>query len=414
MIDSNLRRLGPYRRPGDTPGPEPKTAKRRAPAVTTQDYFEALTEAGYKFALNDLDDTVEVNGVRLDDITRSDILNHLRDRGLKSAAWAEDAINSLAGQNRYHPVRDFLNSLRWDRQDHIAALAWHLQSDDEAWVVSVLQRWLVGAVGKALDRRQNFMLVLSGPQNIGKSYFARWLNPLGDRYHVEAPIRPDDKDDRLRLVRNLTWEVGELGATTRRADVEALKSFVTLRDVTVRKPYGRHDIEKPALASFIGTINPTGSGFLADTTGNRRFVIIELQKIFREYSGLVDPAQVWAQAAHLFKSGEVAELSPEEAATRDAKNEQYMVDNVVEGYFHRAYTVDPDAQDWVPAADILQDMEFAGLKINQNEALKKLAEFLKTEGVEKGRPRSGSDPGRPVCYRGLRRKPSAPDHYGTR
>ena len=402
MISSNLRPL----RPKNQPEPEPQKAGRR-PATVTQDYFDALAEAGYKFALNDLDDTVEVNGVRLDDISRSDILNHLRDRGLKSAAWAEDAINSLAGQNRYHPVRDFLTGLRWDRQDHIATLAWHLKSDDEEWVVAVLQRWLVGAVGKALDRRQNFMLVLSGPQNIGKSYFARWINPLGDRYHVEAPIRPDDKDEHLRLVRNLTWEVGELGATTRRADVEALKSFVTLRDVTVRKPYGRHDIEKPALASFIGTINPSGSGFLTDTTGNRRFVIVEVSKIFREYSGLVDPTQVWAQAVALFGQGEVSDLSEQESAKRDEKNELYMADNVVEAFFHRAYLIDCEAQDWVPASDILQDMALKGLKINQNEALKRLAEYLKKCGVEKGRPR----PAQVVAYRGIRPNPVAPDSY---
>lgn len=416
LVDALRAWLGATR--DDDAGSDEQPRPRRATAaLTTQDYFDALADAGYTFRLNELDDAVEVNGHRLDDIIRSNILNALRDCGLKSAAWAEDAINSLASRDRYHPVRFWLSSLVWDGKDHIGALAWHLKSLDPQWVEIVLQRWMVGAVGKALDQRQNFVLVLSGPQNAGKSYFARWLNPLHEQYHVEAPIRPDDKDDRLRLIRNLTWEVGELGATTRRADVEALKSFVTLRDVTVRKPYGRHDIEKPAMASFIGTINPSGSGFLTDTTGNRRFVPVEISSIDRDYSARLDPKQVWAQAVALYLAGEQWELSEEEATKRDEKNEQFMVDSAVEGFFHRTYEIDPEAQDWVPAADILQDMEFAGLKINQNEALKRLAELLKKEGVEKGRPREGG-PGRPVSYRGVRRRPGTGtewrDDAGTR
>jgi predicted P-loop ATPase len=53
--------------------------------------------------------------------------------------------------------------------------------------------------------------------------------------------------------------------------VEALKWFLTLETVTVRRPYGHFDLDKPALASFIGTVNDDGAGFLTDVTGNRRF-----------------------------------------------------------------------------------------------------------------------------------------------
>jgi hypothetical protein len=387
---------------GDTPEAESEAGAVRTP---TQKYFDALADAGYSFTLNDLTDTVEVNGAPMDDITRSRIMNDVRDRGLKSITWAEDAINQLAGERRHHPVKDFLSSLQWDGKDHIAALAWHMKSEDPEWVETALQHWLLGAVGKALERAQNYMLVLAGPQNIGKSYLARWINPIGADYHVEGPIKPDDKDDRIRLIRNLTWEVGELGATTRRADVEALKSFVALQQVTVRKPYGRSDMEKPALASLIGTINPSGSGFLTDTTGNRRFVIVELTSIDRGYTSLLDPAQIWAQAVALYTGPECAELSVEEQAKRDALNEQHMLENPVQLYFDKCYLIEPESDLWIPAIDILQDMEIQGLKINQNETLKKLAEFLKKEGVEKGRPRQGSGEKLRASYRGIRRKP---------
>lgn len=48
-----------------------------------------------------------------------------------------------------------------------------------------------------------------------------------------------------------------------------------MQEITLRKAYTKYDITKPAITSFIGTINEDGAGFLTDTTGNRRYVIIK-------------------------------------------------------------------------------------------------------------------------------------------
>ena len=76
----------------------------------------------------------------------------------------------------------------------------------------------------------------------------------------------------------------------------------------MRRPYGRFDIEKPALASFIGTVNPDGVGFLTDTTGNRRFRPVFLQSIDRRYSTACNVSQIWAEAVAAYRNGETADL----------------------------------------------------------------------------------------------------------
>ena len=97
---------------------------------------------------------------------------------------------------------------------------------------------MLGTVGKVINHDQNFMLVLDGRQDIGKSSLVRWLCPLPD-YFIEGAIVPDDKDSTLRLIRHWIWEVGELQSTTRKADREALKNFITTVSYTHLDVYKR-------------------------------------------------------------------------------------------------------------------------------------------------------------------------------
>ena len=115
----------------------------------------------------------------------------------------------------------------------------------------------MGAVARAYQKTQSRLLILDGEQGIGKSHFVRWLAaPVKrDDLYIEGPINPDDKDSLVRLMTVWLWEVAELGGTTRKSDREALKHFLSQEQVTVRRPYGRYDLVKPALSAFIGTVN---------------------------------------------------------------------------------------------------------------------------------------------------------------
>jgi putative DNA primase/helicase len=359
--------------------PDLGTQKRR---WTSEQFLDLFREWGYSFAINDTDETIEVNGQPMDD-TKLDIIEaRLMDDDIPTV-HARKVMTLVADANRYHPIKDYLRSLKWDGLPQIDVLATYF-SDEDGIFPLYLKRFLIGAVAKVMTdgRADNFMLALDGAQNIGKSHLARWLCPI-DKLFLESPLNPDDKDSRINLARFWIWEVGELGSVTKRADREALKRFITARTVKERLPYGRLPIEKPAITSFIGTVN-NEAGFLNDPTGNRRYAACTLTKIDWGYTQL-DVNQIWAEAYHLYLEGESHNLTAEEITRRDDINQKYMVpeplDDMIERYFH----IDPAQTSEVWAMTAPAILELMELKPDDRALSMRLATVLKGLGLERDR-----------------------------
>ncbi len=365
----------------------------------SQIIIERLRTLGYEFRLNSCMDKIEVNGRGIDDILAAEIRMKLRDIGLaKKLAAAEDAYIAEAKKNAYHPVKDYLDALKWNSEDHITDLAGCLISNDPPVVYRdgssvplphvYLYRWLIGAVAKVYSGAQNAMLVWDGGQGIGKSTLAKWLCPLVD-YFLEGAINVQDKDSDIRLISQWIWEVAELDATTRKADQSALKSFITKEVVTVRKAYGRHDTKKPAMCSLIGTVNNT-SGFLADESGSRRFMITKLERIDRRYQK-IEIDQLWAQAKQLYFNGEPWQLRGEEAAAQGRINERYEVETVLSDWIDKHFTFHPEFDDRYSLADVISAMEIDGFRVSGSERSQamELARVLTQKRARKIETREG-------------------------
>jgi len=372
----------------------------------TADYIKALHYLGFYFRLNLLDDHIEVNSKRLDDLTIRTIRNKMRDLGFKGRQITdmEDAYWEEAGDNAYHPIKDYLQSLQWNGDDHIRLLARHFKDkhspviypdgSQETVFYVWLKRWLIAAVAKVYSggavSAQNAVLVLEGGQNLGKSTFARWLCSGIPRYFIEKSIDPDSKEDERRLASNWVWEVGELGATTRKADREALKSFLSKVECKFRNPYAKEDSEKPALASFIGTVNNEG-GFLQDATGSRRFNVVGLTEIQHSYIDDVDINQLWAQAFELYRSGESWRLLPEEVQTREELNTDYKVEDPYEGWVRRFFDIDLQRAEQKTAGwftttqEIVSELKNQGVTGDTKGVTMFLAATMKEMGLEKDR-----------------------------
>jgi len=365
----------------------------------TNDFIKAISSSGANLAMNEMADRVEVNGKPISDHVGAVILNRLRDMGLYGEVRMKDAMLEMAYRHRYHPIRDYLAGLpEWDGVDHITHMLGHFRYKDgfaDAGRVFI-RKWLMGCVTKILFQEQNFMLVLDGPQGIGKSEWAKWLGSQMPDYTVEGGIKPDDKDSFIRLISNWIWEVGELQATTRKADVEALKDFITRSIVTVRMPFARFDTHKPAAASLIGTINENGAGFLVDRTGNRRFAVAVIDDIDWSYTTAVNLTQLWAQIYHCAQNGERAQLSAEEKELQNKINEDYEVISSTIELLLGAFQVDTDAPNLVSARAILTRLQDMGLNGNQRASVMEIAAYLQSQGVKKVKKRDG------VHYAGLR------------
>jgi hypothetical protein len=355
-----------------------------------------LKAQGYSFRLNLAGSILECNGLPLEDYLAADIRVQYTDAELRNMGLLEDIWRAEARRNAYHPIKDYLSGLEWDGKPHIHSLASHFTSSDpeivyddttrRSLVEIYLYRWLIGAVAKVFDRKQNAMLVLGGPQGIGKSEFVRWLCTKLPAHYFEGQIQPGDRDSMLRFATNFIWEVAELDATTRRADRSALKGALTQESIKLRKAYGHFDTEAPAIVSFIGTFNPDHAGFLDDPSGSRRFWITTITHINWAYQQNIDIDQVWAEAVAAYRSGKSWRLLPVEEQRRETVNQEHEVEDPILGILERYFIFDIDPTNRMSSADIiltLQEKDVALNYSNPRGLAMEIARALKKRGVAK-------------------------------
>lgn len=368
-------------------------SKNNKKRFKSSDFINQLKQFGYNFRYNEITDVIEVNGEPLNDGLSATIRMQLRDEGMSRTNEAEDAYLSYAWFNRYHPIRDYLSSLTWDGNPNIETLASHFVDEYNMFPIW-LRKWMIGACAKAFMTSKNPvqtpMLVLDGSQNLGKSQFTKYLCKPVYEFYYEGAINPDEKDCLIRVASKWIWEVSELGATTRKADQEALKAFLTYETIKARRPYGRNDIEKMALANFIGTVN-NYSGLFSDPTGSRRYLISKLLSIDWDYS-TIDVNQVWAEAMAAYLSGEDFRNTKVEYERAAEINSNYDVDDPIEDLIKKYFEVVPSNQTWWTSTTdiihILEDPNQGAARSTTRLLSLSIASFATKNGLKKGKRRN--------------------------
>ncbi len=341
----------------------------------------AINALGHTFRLNLLEDTIEVDGRRVDDIFMSRLYLLMDDKKFKKQ-HVENAVDVIAKQNEYHPVRDYLLQQEWDGVRRLPILLGYFHGDGAMAVYPdgtkvplhglLLKRWMLGCVARAIDggkeqafKHQTPMLVIIGTQGLGKSSFVRWLvSGVGYDFHQEGPIDPHKTEDMRSMVTKWIWEVSELGSSLRKSDRDALKGLITQEWHTYRKPWGRYNITKPSLCNFVGTINPE-TGFLDDPTGHRRFLPVQLSKIERGYETAVDINQLWAEIVAMYLAGESPELSQIEKDALADVYEEHEVENPLQTYIQMYFRVDPGNKKLrYSTAEIIARLRQFGVNVN--------------------------------------------------
>lgn len=210
-------------------------------------------------------------------------------------------IQMVARQSIISPVRHYLEELAWDGLPRIATwLVRYLGAADMPYVRAVGRAWLISAVARALQPgcKADHMLVLEGPQGLGKSTALRAL--CGDAWFHDGLPDMHSKDASQALRGKWIIEAGELSAM-RRSDVEAVKAFLSRTEERYRPPYGRAEVVEPRRCVFAGTTN--GEGYLRDDTGNRRFWPVAVNRV--DVAALAaDRGQIWAEAVAAYRAGE--------------------------------------------------------------------------------------------------------------
>ena len=214
-----------------------------------------------------------------------------------------DLLGLVAGQNRYNPVLDYFKSLTWDERDRMLELFSILGLHEEDTLSMVLvMKWSLQCVAMALNSMEDAygadgVLVLQGPQGIGKTTFARTMAVKPMFFKAGQYIDPRDKDTTRRLTSTWISELGEV-ETSLRTDPERLKAFITAERDEFRLPYARSDTVSARRTSLIATCN--SQEFLTDPTGSRRFWTVPVEKIDLKALKEFDVDQYWAQMYRIF------------------------------------------------------------------------------------------------------------------
>jgi putative DNA primase/helicase len=237
-----------------------------------------------------------------------------------------DQLNEWAYCEMYHPIAEALP--KWDGVDRFQALTDTIAAQNsELWQL-YLRKWLLQAVRAwtSPGSQVGAVLVLAGEQNRGKS---RWIKALHPRAMAGRHIDPHNKDTLLESLARPIVELGEIDSTFRKADIAALKAFLTNEEDTYRAPYAPAAKSWPRCTVFAATVNNTK--FLVDETGNRRFWPVEVVAVQPDHS--IDMMQVWAQAKALLDAGELWYLVGDELVLQMAHAEEHRLKSDVEDLF---------------------------------------------------------------------------------
>ncbi|WP_040210798.1 virulence-associated E family protein, partial [Clostridium polynesiense] len=192
--------------------------------------------------------------------------------GIWSPTKFKDALLAVVSAERtYHPIKEYFSVLKWDGIERIDTLIIdYLGAEDTKFVRTVTRKALCAAVARVYEPGIKFdsILVLNGPQGIGKSTF---FALLGRQWYSDSLSISDMKDKTAAEKLQGYWilELGEL-AGIKKVDVETVKSFISRTDDKFRQSYGVNVESHPRTNIIVGSTN-SESGFLRDITGNRRF-----------------------------------------------------------------------------------------------------------------------------------------------
>ncbi|MCU7845318.1 MAG: virulence-associated E family protein [Candidatus Thiodiazotropha sp. (ex Monitilora ramsayi)] len=212
-----------------------------------------------------------------------------------------DAILIASQRHRFHPVREYLEKLRWDKKPRL--LGWLRSAFDAAdnrdYLAVVGEKFLIGAVARVMRPgcKMDNVLILEGEQGRGKSTAVAIL--FGD-WFSDAPLPIGDKDGYQMIQGVWGAELAELDSFNK-AETTAAKAFFSQRRDRYRPSYGHNAQDFPRQTIFIGTTNQ--DEYLKDYSGNRRYWPVKCRDVDTEW--LTEHRdQLWAEAMVRFNDGQ--------------------------------------------------------------------------------------------------------------
>ena len=264
---------------------------------------------------------------------------------LQGINLAENDLQALLNARQviqsYDAVREYLDSLPlWTPSegddmenerfgdDPIREFFEHIQfADDEnhEFYIHFMRKWFVGLVGMMLGviDEHNLMIVLSGTQHIGKTFFARHILPpeLSNYLYQANPSQRVDKDFVISLSEFILVFLDEFSFGSN-AKSDAYKFITTSTTSNERDSYARFRERRTRRAALIAATN--NKRYIKDAEGSRRYLSVDVAGTLNIYEHPLCYARAYAMAKYLLEHGYKTKPTAEESAEITRHNDDYM------------------------------------------------------------------------------------------
>jgi hypothetical protein len=307
-----------------------------------------------------------------------------------------DAINRAAEENSYDPLRDYLDSLKWDGENRITSWLADVYGarEDGDITAEFGKRWLIAGVARAYQpgAKVRSMLLLVGSEDIGKSMSLCDLCRDPAWFSDSLPSDLHSREAAEALLGKWIIESAEL-ASIRRSQQEAVKAFLSRNHDNYRAPYERHPKRVPRRCILAGTTNEETP--IPYTGEGSRYWPVRVIEYNQDY--LLDIRdQLWAEAKVLYQAGQKWWIEdPKLLQAINEARDDFREENAMAGTLQPLLL----GRDTITMSEILNDLlkvpihqqETHGLRVNIGSAMQSL-------GFKKFRKGRGSTGYRPWFY----------------
>jgi hypothetical protein len=236
------------------------------------------------------------------------------------------AVQTLANHARFHPVCDYLNSVKWDGVARIDNwLTIYGGAEDKPFVRAVGALLLVAAVRRVRRPGCKFdeLVVLESGQGTNKSSALQVLAVTPEWFSDNLPLGLSARETIEALSGHWIVEASEMQGM-RKSEVERVKAFLSRDTDRARTAYARTVTEARRQCVVVGTTN--SDEYLRDLTGNRRFWPVRVERF--DLEGLTrDRDQLWAEAAAREAIGASIRLPEELWQAAASEQQQREIEN---------------------------------------------------------------------------------------
>lgn len=375
------------------------TSKIKFPDTSTEGYAFVtpanvrvfLDHIGVSLRLNQFSNTYEIKGLEkfghtaVTDLSLDYLYFRAKDKDIglvvNSKKDLDAALNLVGHQNRYHPVKDYLESLKWDNTERLETwLIEHAGVKDDAYSRAVSALPLMAAVKRVYKPGDVFheMLILQSKQGWGKSGAMKALCPNPDWFSDDLPLGCDAKTVIERTSGKWLIEAAEM-QNFKKTDHNAMKAFMSRCSDRARLAFERVSSEVFRQFVIFGTVNEIE--FLSDPTGDRRYWPLAMEKQIDEQHIVDIRDQLWAEAYHrVVVEGRSIRLDRSLWDLAEVNRKPFTVNNP----FHEALT--PILYGQTGRITNASLYEICGIPIEQRRGHAKMAKAMEDLGWKRSSP----------------------------